>query len=228
MGAYLEAGRHPLGKEAQALAWIRGAVISPFADFVSRRGWLVILLFILLYKFGDALAGVMGNPFYMELGFTKIQIASISKAFGLAAMIIGGGIGGIIVDRMGILRSLFVCGILQMLSNLMFAVLAMLGNDPRMLSLTIAVENLSAGMGTAAFVAYLSSLCNIAYTATQYALLTSFMAFGRTLLSSSGGWLADHMDWISFYLLTTGAALPGLLLLVWIMSRFREFAPTRS
>jgi PAT family beta-lactamase induction signal transducer AmpG len=228
LGAYLEAGRHPLGKEAQALAWIRGAVISPFADFVSRRGWLVILLFILLYKFGDALAGVMGNPFYMELGFTKFQIASISKAFGLAAIIIGGGIGGIMVDRMGILRSLFVCGILQMLSNLMFAVLAMVGNDPRMLSLTIAVENLSAGMGTAAFVAYLSSLCNIAYTATQYALLTSFMAFGRTLLSSSGGWLADHMDWISFYVLTTGAALPGLLLLVWIMSRFREFAPTRS
>jgi PAT family beta-lactamase induction signal transducer AmpG len=228
VGAYLEAGRHPLWKEAQALAWIRGAVISPFADFVSRRGWLVILLFILLYKFGDALAGVMGNPFYMELGFTKFQIASISKAFGLAAIIIGGGIGGIIVDRMGILRSLFVCGILQMLSNLMFAVLAMVGNDPRMLSLTIAVENLSAGMGTAAFVAYLSSLCNIAYTATQYALLTSFMAFGRTLLSSSGGWLADHMDWISFYVLTTGAALPGLLLLVWIMSRFREFAPTRS
>jgi PAT family beta-lactamase induction signal transducer AmpG len=96
------------------------------------------------------------------------------------------------------------------------------------LSLTIAIENLSGGMGTAAFVAYLSSLCNIAYTATQYALLTSFMAFGRTLLSSSGGWLADHMDWISFFVVTTGAAIPGLILLVWITRRFPGFCPTRQ
>jgi PAT family beta-lactamase induction signal transducer AmpG len=228
MIAYLEANRQPPAKRARALAWIHRSVISPFAEFVSRQGWLVILLFILLYKFGDALAGVMGNPFYVEIGFTKIQIASITKAFGLAATIIGGVIGGIIVNRMGILRSLFVCGILQMLSNLMFALLAMVGNNPGMLSLTIAIENLSGGMATAAFVAYLSSLCNVAYTATQYALLTSFMAFGRTLLSSSGGWLADQMGWPSFFIVTTGAALPGLLLLIWITRRFREFAPTRT
>ena len=228
LAPHLDAEGHPWGKKAQALAWVHGAVISPFAEFVSRRGWLVILLFILLYKLGDALAGVMGNPFYLELGFTKIQIASITKAFGLAATIIGGVIGGIIVNRVGILGSLFVCGVLQMLSNLMFAVLAMVGNDAAMLSLTIAIENLSGGMATAAFVAYLSSLCNVAYTATQYALLTSFMAFGRALLSSSGGWLADHMGWISFFILTTAAALPGLALLVWITRRFRGFAPTRT
>jgi PAT family beta-lactamase induction signal transducer AmpG len=228
IAAYLEARPHLKGKKAKALAWIYGAVFSPFAEFMGRHGWLVVLLFILLFKFGDALAGVMGNPFYVELGFTKIQIANISKIFGLAATIIGGVIGGVIVNRMGILKSLFVCGILQMLSNLMFAVLAMVGNDPFVLSLTIAIENLSGGMGTAAFVAYLSSLCNIAYTATQYALLTSFMAFGRTLLSSSGGWLADHMDWISFFVITTGAAIPGLLLLVWITKRVPGFSPVRS
>ena len=224
IAAYLEARPRPLGKRDRALAWIYGAVISPFAEFMSRRGWLVILLFVLLYKFGDAIAGVMCNPFYLELGFTKIQIANISKVFGIAATIIGSIIGGVIVDRMGILKSLFVCGILQMLSNLMFAVLAATGSDLRMLALAIAVENLSGGMGTAAFVAYLSSLCNIAYTATQYALLTSFMAFGRTLLSSSGGWLADQMDWVSFFVVTTGAALPGLILLVWITTRF-SFGP---
>jgi PAT family beta-lactamase induction signal transducer AmpG len=218
--AYLESRPDLKGNKAKVLAWIYGAVISPFADFIGRRGWLVILLFILLYKFGDALAGVMSNPFYIELGFTKIEIASISKAFGLAATIIGGVIGGIIVDRLGILKSLFICGILQMFSNLMFAVLAMAGHDLQVLTLTIAVENLSGGMGTTAFVAYLSSLCNIAYTATQYALLTSFMAFGRTLLSSSGGVLADHMDWVSFFVVTTVAALPGLLLLVGIARRF--------
>jgi PAT family beta-lactamase induction signal transducer AmpG len=220
IAAYLEARPHLTGKKAEAFAWIYGAVISPFAEFMSRRGWLVTLLFILLYKFGDALAGVMSNPFYVELGFTKVQIAGISKAFGLTATIIGGVIGGVIVNRIGILKSLLVCGVLQMLSNLTFAVLAVAGTDLRILTLTIAVENLSGGMGTAAFVAYLSSLCNIAYTATQYALLTSLMAFGRTVLSSSGGWLAEHMDWVNFFIVTTAAALPGLLLLVWITRRF--------
>jgi len=217
---YLEARPDLKGKKARALAWAYGAVISPFAEFISRRGWVVILLFILLYKFGDALAGVMSNPFYVELGFTKVQIASISKVFGLAATIVGGVIGGLIVNHIGILRSLLVCGILQMFSNLMFAILAVVGNDPSMLALTIAVENLSGGMGTAAFVAYLSSLCNVAYTATQYALLTSFMAFGRTLLSSSGGWMADQMSWVIFFVVTTAAALPGLLMLIGITRRF--------
>jgi len=225
---YLNTRPHLKARIAKALAWLFGAVVSPFAEFMRRRGWLSVLLFILLYKFGDALAGVMGNPFYVELGFTKIQIANFSKLFGLAATIIGGVIGGLMVNSMGILKSLLVCGLLQMLSNLMFAVLAMAGNNPAMLGLTIAVENLSGGMGTAAFVAYLSSLCNVAYTATQYALLTSFMAFGRTLLSSSGGWLADHMDWISFFVLTTGAAIPGLILLLWIAKRLPEFSPRRQ
>jgi PAT family beta-lactamase induction signal transducer AmpG len=224
IAAYLESRPDLKGNKAKVLAWIYGAVISPFADFIGRRGWLVILLFILLYKFGDALAGVMTMPFYVELGFTKIQVANITKIFGMAAIIIGAVIGGVMVDRLGILKSLFVCGILQMFSNLMFAVLAMAGHDLRVLTLAIAVENLSGGMGTAAFVAYLSSLCNVAYTATQYALLTSFMAFGRTVLTSSGGWLADQMDWVSFFVLTTVAALPGLLLLVGIARRFA--APT--
>ena len=217
---YLETRPHLGGKKGQILSWMYGAVVSPFAEFLGRRGWALVLLFILFYKFGDALAGVMSGPLYVELGFTKIQIANISKAFGLAATIVGGVLGGLLVSRQGIVKSLLICGILQMVSNLMFAVLAKAGNDTVLLSLTIAIENLSGGMGTAAFVAYLSSLCNIAYTATQYALLTSFMAFGRTLLSSSGGWLADHMDWVTFFILTTGAAIPGLLMLVWITKRF--------
>jgi PAT family beta-lactamase induction signal transducer AmpG len=208
------------GKRGEAIAWVYGAVISPFAEFMRRRGWIVILLFILLYKFGDALAGVMSGPFYVDLGFTKNEIASVSKVFGMGATIMGAVFGGIVVDRLGILKSLLVCGILQMFSNLMFALLAVMGNDVKMLALAIAVENLSGGMGTAAFVAYLSSLCNVAYTATQYALLSSFMAFGRTVLSSSGGWLADQMDWVSFFVLTTVAALPGLILLVGMIRQF--------
>jgi PAT family beta-lactamase induction signal transducer AmpG len=188
---------------------------------MGRRGWLLVLLFILLYKFGDALAGVMSNPFYIELGFSKIEIANVSKAFGLAATIIGGMIGGMMVGRLGIVKSLFICGILQMVSNLVFVLQAMAGHNLPMLVLTIGIENFSGGMGTAAFVAYLSSLCNMAYTATQYALLSSFMAFGRTMLASGGGWLADHMSWIAFFLVTTVAALPGLLLLVWMLRHFK-------
>lgn len=202
------------GKRAQVVAWLYGAVIGPFAEFLNRRGSLIILLFILLYKLGDSLVSIMSNPFYVEMGFTKIEIANITKVFGLTATIVGGIIGGVFVNRIGILKSLFVCGLLQMLSNLMFAVLSAAGRDIRLLAVTIGVEQLSGGMGTAAFVAYLSSLCNVAYTATQYALLTSFMAFGRTVLSSSGGWMADRMDWVSFFVLTTVAAVPGLVVLV--------------
>jgi len=198
-------------------AWLHGAVVAPFADFLTRPSWLAILLFIVLYKFGDALAGVMANPFYIEMGFSKIEIANVSKLFGLVATLAGGLIGGIMVARLGLLKSLMVCGVLQMASNLMFAVQAMAGYDLALLTVTIGLENLTGGMGTAAFVAYLSSLCNVAYTATQYALLSSLMAFARTVLASSGGWLADHMDWIGFFLLSAVAALPGLVMLIWLM-----------
>jgi MFS transporter, PAT family, beta-lactamase induction signal transducer AmpG len=220
VAAYLQARPHLRGRRGRALAWGYSAVVSPFAEFMSRRGWWLILLFILLYKLGDALAGVMSNPFFLELGFSKIEIANVSKVFGLGATLAGGIIGGMLVARIGIVRSLLVCGALQMLSNLMFVALAYVGRDLTMLTLTIGIENLAGGMGTAAFVAYLSSLCNVAYTATQYALLSSFMAFGRTLLASSGGWFADHLDWVGFFLLTTLAAVPGLLLLVWMTRRF--------
>ncbi len=199
---------------------LRSAVIDPFADFMRRPGWLFILLFILLYKFGDAFAGVMANPFYVEMAFTKVEIANVSKIFGLAATLAGVFIGGAMVFRYGLIKSLVFAGILQMLSNLLFAVQAAVGHDLAMLAVTVGVENLSGGMGSAAFVAYLSSLCTIEYTATQYALLSSFMAVGRTVLSSSSGWLADNVDWVSFFVISTVIALPGLLLLFWMVRRY--------
>ncbi len=208
--------------------WARVHVVAPFADFATRRHWLVIGLFILTYKFGDAIAGVMTNPFYIETGFTLTEIASVSKVFGVAATLVGAVAGGIMVARYGFLKALLLCGILQMLSNLMFAVQAMVGDNITVLAVTVGVENFTGGMGTAAFVAYLSSLCSFAFTATQYALFSSLAAVGRTVLSSAGGWLADHMGWVSFFLLTTVAALPGLLLLIWLMRATRgaeaEFA----
>jgi len=221
------AGAAPADSRTPA-QWFAAHVIKPFGDFLSRPGWAMILLFILLFKFGDAVAGVMTSPFYIELGFSLTEIANVSKIFGLTATVSGAIIGGVIVARLGIMPALVITGILQMASNLMFVAQAAAGYDIGMLTLTIAVENLSGGMGTAAFVAYLSSLCNFAFTATQYALLSSFMAVGRTVLSSSGGWLADRMDWISFFLLSTAAALPGLLLLLWMIKRFPAERPATS
>jgi MFS transporter, PAT family, beta-lactamase induction signal transducer AmpG len=198
----------PMPAPPSLTLWLRQTVVEPFAEFLRRNRWqtaLVILLFIMFYKLGDALLGIMANPFYVEMGFTKQEVASVVKTFGLFATLAG-----------GIVASLWVCGILQMVSNLLFAAQAYVGHDVAFLALTIGVENLAGGMGTAAFVAYLSSLCNVHYTATQYALLTSFMAQTRTVLASGGGVLAEHLDWISFFLLTTLAASPAFLFLWWL------------
>ena len=195
-------------------------MICPFVEFMTRPGWLVVLLFILFYKYGDALLGFMATPFYLRIGFSLAEIGVISKGWGLVATLLGAGIGGWIVARYGILKSLLICGILQAASNLVFALQAWIGYSVPMLTVTIGVENLTGGMGTTAFVAYLSSLCNLSYTATQYALLSSAAATGRTVLAAGGGWLADKTGWLDFFLLTTLAALPGLLLLLVIMWRY--------
>jgi len=204
----------------EAIGFLYGAVVCPFVDFMSRRHWILILVFIALYKYGDALLGVMAMPFYEEIGFTKTEVGVISKGYGVVMTIVGGLLGGLMVARWGIMRALLVCGIAQAGSNLVFAWQAYVGADVGWLVVTISVENLTGGMGTAAFVAYLSSLCNIAYTATQYALVSSLMSFARTFFSAGGGWLADHVDWVSYFLLTTLAAVPGLLLLLWMMRVF--------
>jgi len=222
-------------------AWLYTAVVAPFLEFFTRRLAIPILLFALLYKFGDALAGNMTTPFILKIGFSKVELAEVAKLYGFAATMIGVALGGLLIRAVGLMRGLLIAGILQLASNLMFAVQAWYGYDITVLILTISAENLAGGMGTAAFVAYLSSLCNVAYTATQYALLSSFMAGGRTLLSSPAGWLVEHVNWaaawswfssapppeavalqvnwIGFFLLTTLAAVPGLVVLVWLMRR---------
>jgi PAT family beta-lactamase induction signal transducer AmpG len=217
---FLETRPHLPPPLAKALAWLYAAAVCPLIEFVTRPGAIAILLFIMLYKFGDAILGVMKVPFFLELGFSKIEIAEIVKVFGTVAILAGGFLGGGLLSRIGIVRGLFVCGVLMALSNLVFVIQAWVGPDLAMLAVTIAVENITTGMGMAAFVAYLSSLCNVAYTATQYALLTSLMAFSRTVLSSGSGWLADRLDWPTFFVVTTLAAVPGLLLLLWIGRRF--------
>lgn len=204
---------------AGAAPWLRTAVLDPVADLLRRPGWVAILAFILLYKFGDAIGGVMANPFFVELGFSGVEIAGITKVFGLLATLGGIFVGGVLVARYGVFPALAIGGVLQAATNLLFAAQAAVGYDLAMLAVSIGADNFTGGLGSAAFVAYLSGLCSRAFTGTQFALLTSMMAVGRTVLSSGGGWLADHMDWVSFFVLTAGLAIPGLLLLFWLARR---------
>lgn len=203
--------------------WLRHAVADPFMDMARRQGWMIlgVLAFILLYKLGDAFAGMMANPFYVRMGFSKNEIASVSKLFGFTATLAGTFVGGVLVARFGLFKSLLLCGVLQMGSNLMFAWQAVMGHDILALTLTIAVENFTGGLGSAAFVAYMSGLCSLSYTGTQYALLSSLAAVGRTLIASTTGLLAERLGWVDFFLLSTLVALPGLLLLLWMMRKAR-------
>ena len=184
------------GADAGLVRWLKAAVVAPLADFLTRPYWATILGFIVLYKFGDALAGVMANPLYVALHFTGAEVASISKIFGVFGTLAGVAAGGVAVARYGLYPSLLICGVLQTGSNLMYVALTLAGHNLGMLTVSIAIENITGGMGSAAFVAYLSGLCNQSFTATQYALLSSLAAVGRTVLSASGGWLADKLDWV--------------------------------
>jgi len=205
---------------AELHRWLDETVIAPFRDIARHNGWWLILIFVVLFKFGDALAGSVANPFYVQLGFTDKEIAWVSKTFGPFFTLAGVAIGGLLVVRIGLLSSLLVGGVVQMLSNLTYAWQAQVGHDVGFLMLTIGLENFAGGVGSAAFVAYLSGLCSASFTATQYALLSSLAAIGRTVLSAPGGNLAEQLGWVSFFVSTTFAAVPGLLLLLWMMRRY--------
>jgi MFS transporter, PAT family, beta-lactamase induction signal transducer AmpG len=206
----------------RARAWLGHAVVAPFRDLAVRNGilpLLAILAFIVLYKFGDALAGSMANPLYVALHFTKVEVATISKVYGVVATLAGVAAGGIVVARFGEFRALLACGALQAASNLMYAVQVWAGHNLAMLTLTIGGENLTGGMASAAFVAYLSNLCSRDFTATQYALMSSLATVGLNVLAASGGALAETLGWIPFFVLSTLLCLPSLALLCWIMRR---------
>lgn len=204
-------------KIAAGAAHFYSRVVVPFLDLTRHHLWAAILLFVLLFKFGEALLGVMAFPFYNQIGFTAGEIAVVSKTFGVIVTLAGGLIGGLLVGKIGIVKTLILGGITQMLSNLMFAAQAAVGPDVSFLVLTITIENLSGGIASASFVAYLSSLCNIAYTASQYAFLSAIGTASLNVLSAAGGWVASQMDWVSFFIVTTFAAAPGLLVLFWLI-----------
>jgi len=216
---YLEARPHLTGLRAHLLASLYGAVVCPFADFMTRRSWAAILVFVVGYKLGEAMAGSMAMPLYTSLGFSLTEVASVSKGFGFFATVIGSLLGGVVVVRLGPLKALMLCGILQSVGNLFYVLQATAGHSIPALSLCVFAENLTGGMAGAAMVAYLSGLCNLAYTATQYALLSSLAAVGRTMFASSAGVLSENMGWVDFYLFTTVVTVPALALLLWLMAK---------
>jgi len=208
----------------QLCTWGYGAVVAPFADFTRRRGWLLILFFVFIFKLGDALLGRMSGVFYREMGFGLTEIAHVSKVYGLAANFAGVALGGILVARMGQLKALFLSGFLTAATNLTYAWLAVSGKSMGVFIFAVVSDNFTTGLVTVAFVAYLSGLCNVAYTATHYALLASLANLARIWFSASAGAMVDHLDgdWSTFFVFTAFVALLGLPLLLIIMKRFPE------
>jgi PAT family beta-lactamase induction signal transducer AmpG len=207
-------------------------VIAPLVELTRRLGWTGVALlipFAMLFKLGDALAGTMANVFLADIGFSKLELASIAKTYGLVATLLGVFLGGWLVRAVGLVRALWIGGLVQMASNLMYTVQAHAGADPWLLIGTIGVENLSGGVGDAAFVAFLSAMCNRAHSATQYALLTALAGLVRNVVSMYTGYWAAALGWPDFFLLTAVAALPGVLVLValgrWFSARASEIAP---
>ena len=192
---------------------LKESVWGPFREFFSRPSPWWILAFILLYKLGDSMASAITIPFYLETGFTKTEIGVIVKGAGLMAILVGMGLGGALVLRLGIWHSLWFFGVLQGLSTAGFALLHWYGPSSALLSGVIAFENVASGMGTAAYMAYMASQSNKRFTATQFALFTSLMSNSRTLFSAPAGYIAAAMGWDWFFIFCALVAIPGLLLL---------------
>ena len=213
-----------------AFARVLKAAVGAFSEFLARKDAWAALAFVVLYKFTDAFSGTMTAPFVIDIGFTRNDYAAIVKGVGLAATLIGGFAGGFVARRYSLAASLWIGAVLQALSNLAFAWLALVGVNQWALALAITVENFTGAIGTVIFVAYLSALCkNPLHTATQYALLTALAAVGRTYLSAGAGYVAQATGWPVFFVISMAVALPSLVLLLWLQRRghFRELGPLR-
>jgi len=202
-----------------------------FVEFFKRDAALAVLVFVVLFKLCDALAGAMTAPFVLSLGYTKAEYAAIVKGVGLAALLVGGFAGGAVARALPMMTALWIAAIIQMLSNLVFVWLGLQEASPWALAVAIVIENFAGAIGTVIFVAYLSALCrNPLHTATQYALLTAFASTGRTLFSSGTGFAAQTLGWPAFFVTTALAAVPALVLMTWLSKRghFRVLETERN
>ena len=198
---------------------LRQAVVAPFAEYLDRRGLsglLLVLAFMFLYKIGDNMATALATPFYLDMGFTKTEIGLVAKHAALWPAIFGGLVGGLIMVRLGINRSLWLFGVVQVVSILGFALLAEVGPLLWMLALVISFEYLGVGMGTAAFTAFIARETSKTYAATQFALFTALAALPRTFANASTGIIVEQTGWTDFFLLCAVLAVPGMFLLLWV------------
>ncbi len=214
--------RVELARARNAKAWLHQTLIEPFADFIKRYGWhaVLILSLIAIYRISDVVMGIMANPFYVDMGYTKDEVAAVSKVFGVVMTLVGAFLGGVLTLRFGVMRILFLGAILSAVSNLLFAWLATQGHDLHGLVWVISADNLSSGIATAAFIAFLSALTNIQYSATQYALFSSMMLLLPKWLAGFSGVFVDSFGYQNFFISTAIIGAP-VLILIWLAIRFK-------
>ena len=203
-----------------AAEWLRGALVDPFADFIRRYRWqaALILGLIAVYRISDVVMGIMANPFYVDMGYTKDEVAAVTKVYGVIMTLAGAFIGGALSMRFGVMRVLMLGAILSAATNLLFAWLAGRGHDVQALIWVVSADNLSSGIASAAFIAYLSSLTNVQYSATQYALFSSMMLLLPKWLAGFSGKYVDLHGYVEFFNATAMLGVP-VLVLVWLASR---------
>jgi PAT family beta-lactamase induction signal transducer AmpG len=215
-----EPARVELPPARNAADWLRSALVEPFADFLKRYGKqaLLILALIGVYRISDVVMGIMANPFYVDMGYTKDEVAAVTKVFGVIMTLVGAFIGGALSLKLGVMRVLMLGAVLSAASNLLFAWLAGHGHDVTALILVISADNLSAGVASAAFIAYLSGLTNVQYSATQYALFSSMMLLAPKWLAGYSGAFVDAYDYPTFFIATACLGVP-VLVLIWLATR---------
>ncbi|MBA2491759.1 MAG: AmpG family muropeptide MFS transporter [Gammaproteobacteria bacterium] len=218
--AFMERSAHLPPRLRAAMAWFIGAMVCPFLDFFARNGVkmaLLTLLFIGMFRISDITMGVMANPFYLDIGFNKAEIASVTKVFGFFMTIIGAAAGGLLVVRYGIMRPLLLGAVLAAATNLLFSLMAVMGPDLGLLAVTISADNLVGGLAGSVFIAYLSSLTNTAYTATQYALFSSLMTLPGKFIGGFSGLVVEAQGYSLFFIYSALIGVPAVLMVLYLM-----------
>ena len=218
-----EPAAKPIHPSRNAAEWLRSALVEPFADFLRRYGKqaMLILALIAVYRISDVVMGIMANPFYVDMGYTKDEVATVTKIYGVIMTLFGAFVGGALAMRFGVMRVLMMGAVLSAASNLLFAWLGTRGHDVTALIFVISADNLSSGIASAAFIAYLSSLTNVNYSATQYALFSSMMLLLPKFLAGYSGKYVDTFGYSHFFTATALLGLP-VLVLVWFASRMKQ------
>ncbi len=224
-----EPARREMPRAKNAAEWLQSALIEPFADFIRRYKWqaALILALIAVYRISDVVMGIMANPFYVDMGFTKDEVAAVSKIYGVVMTLVGAFVGGVLSMRLGVMRVLMLGAVLSAASNLLFAWLGTRGHDLSALVLVVSADNLAGGIASAAFIAYLSSLTNISYSATQYALFSSLMLLLPKFIAGYSGVYVDAFGYGSFFTATALLGVP-VLLLVALASRAKSSSIARG